>query len=74
MAPLRGAANKGGRPSKGARRPRTLRIPAELDQVIESNSDAAGFESVNDYICLMLTRALEAGFSPKPQDRLPLSA
>jgi hypothetical protein len=74
MASLRGAANKGGRHSKGPRRSRTLRLPPEIDQRIEAGSDAAGYRAVNDYLCDLLTAALEAGLAPEPQDRLPLTA
>lgn len=74
MAYARGAANKGGRPSLGARGQRTLRLPAEIDQTIEARADAAGYRSVNDYLCDLIARALEAGLAPEPQDRLPLTA
>jgi predicted HicB family RNase H-like nuclease len=74
MAYARGAANKGGRPSRGARGQRTLRLPAEIDETIDARADAAGYRSVNDYLCDLIADALKAGLGAKPGDRLPLTA
>jgi hypothetical protein len=73
---VRGTANKGGRPSKGDRRARTIRFPAETDAVLEQGADVAGYTSVNDYVVDLVSRALEAGLIPVAdvQEHLPLSA
>lgn len=73
---VRGTANRGGRPSKGARHQRTIRFPADLDAKLEPGADNAGFDNVNDYVVALVTLAVEAGLTPAapPQDRLPLTA
>lgn len=72
----RGAANKGGRPSKGNRHQRTIRFPAAIDAALEPGAEAAGYESVNDYVVDLVAAALAAGLAPPAitQDRLPLTA
>jgi hypothetical protein len=77
MAYARGTANKGGRPSKGDRHTRTIRFPRAIDTVIVDGADAAGYESISDYVVDLVTRALEAGLAPEPvssQEHLPLTA
>jgi hypothetical protein len=76
MAYARGSANKGGRPSLGARHTRTIRFPEAIDTVIVDGADSAGYPSINEYIVDLVTRALEAGLAPEPAqpERLPLSA
>ena len=76
MAYARGTANKGGRPSKGDRHTWMIRFPEAIDTVIGDGADAAGYESVSDYVVDLVTRALEAGLAPEPvaQEHLPLTA
>jgi hypothetical protein len=72
---LRGSANKGGRHSKGDRKARTFRLPAEVLEALDSGADAAGYDNTNDYVAELVTRALAAGLAPEPQqDRLPMTA
>ena len=71
---LRGSANKGGRPSKGDRKARTFRLPADALEALDSGGDAAGYDNTNDYVAVLVTRALDAGLAPEPQDRPPLTA
>ena len=76
MAYARGSANKGGRPSMGARHTRTIRFPEEIDTVIVDGADSAGYRSVNEYVVDLVARAIAAGLAPEsaPPERLPLSA
>ncbi len=76
MAYARGKANKGGRPSKGARHTRTIRFPEAIDTVIVDGADAAGYPSISEYVVDLVTRALEAGLAPEPaaREHLPLTA
>ena len=77
MAYARGSANKGGRPSMGARHTRTIRFPEAIDTVLMDGADRAGCRSVNEYIVDLVARAIEAGLAQEPapaQERLPLSA
>ena len=77
--PFRQPGRGGGRPSKGDRYPRTVRLPRELNEAIEDAAAAAGYDNVNDYIVEIVIRARDAGLFPAPgaqggQMRLPVSA
>lgn len=77
MAYARGSANKGGRPSMGARHTRTIRFPEAIDTVLVDGADSAGCRSVNEYIVDLVARAIAAGLAQEPSqspERLPLSA
>ena len=69
MAYARGNANKGGRPSLGARHTRTIRFPEAIDTVLLDGADRAGCRSVNEYIVDLVARAIEAGLAPEAAPR-----
>jgi hypothetical protein len=65
---------------KGPRNQRSIRFPVDVDGVITAKSEAAGYDSLNDFVVDLVARALAAGLAdglapaPPLQDRLPLSA
>ena len=68
---------RGGRPSKGDRYARTIRIPAPLNEAITSAAADAGYVAVSDFVVDLLVRAEAAGWlagSVRAQEPLPISA
>lgn len=65
------------RPSKGARKPWTVRLPMTLNTTVVEAAALAGYDNVNDYIVDVVAMAHAAGVHPRPkihQERLPVSA
>jgi hypothetical protein len=65
------------RPSKGDRKPWTVRLPRSLNTTVVEAAAAAGYDYVADYIVDVVSMAHKAGIHPQPQvrqERLPVSA
>lgn len=64
----------GGRKSKGERVPCTIRLPADLHEVVLQAADDSGY-TLQDFMVNLVVRAHEAGLFPQArQSRLPISA
>jgi hypothetical protein len=65
-----------GRPSKGARKARTIRFPRPMDAALEKHARAAGYDNVNDYVVDIVFRAKQVpGIWPASapgQEHLPM--
>ncbi|GAA4522486.1 hypothetical protein GCM10023191_101780 [Actinoallomurus oryzae] len=65
------------RPSKGVRKPWTVRLPMALNTTVVDAAAAAGYAHVGDYIVDVVSMAHAAGIHPQPQvrqERLPVGA
>jgi hypothetical protein len=65
---------KPGRRSKGPRIQHTIRVPADIDDRVQEQVDAGGWE-YSDAVAYLLEEALKAGIElPVVQPQLPLTA
>jgi hypothetical protein len=58
------ARGRGGRPSRGDRVAQTIRFPRDLHDDLLADMDAAGYDTVQDYVVASLQLARSQGIKP----------
>lgn len=75
LCPMAGRG-KPGRPSKGDRKPQTIRFPRDLHATAEQAAIDAGYDNFQDYIVdvVAMAHGQPVRFHPNRQQRLQISA